>query len=244
MAMLALFLHDDLINALWSDDTMAAASGDDSYSDGVSGAVVQDFGTSSGGKKEKSKGVKKRHLSEAEKEEAWVKRCGKWRAAARKGKVDSFGGEVANDDAASSKAASSSYASSPRTKKYCHPKSGLEHHCYTAQKSKVNAESIRPYRGVHKGQSAVLFCTGPTLDAFKLVGVDEDGNDADGRKVVTIGVNTIVLREDVKMDYVFIQDRGAKTGDTGYLSNKREMDAYEPGGAVRGETGGRPGLQF
>ena len=232
MGLVVLFLHEPLINMVaQSDDVLAAASADGAE-DGVSGTTIPDFSatrarsTALGGRGERGKGgkkTKKRDMSEVEKEEARVNKCDKWRAAVRAGVAEAFEGEV---DGVSP---SETPASIPQTKKYCHAKSGKESHCMTAYRSKINQKSVRPYRGVHKGQSAVLFCTGPTMDAFKLEGVDAHGNDAAGRKVLLVGVNSIVLRKDLAMDYVFVQDRGAKTGDTGYLANKEEMDAYRPG---------------
>ena len=206
--------------------------------------------------KEKTKSpAKKRDMSEEEKEEWRAKRCKKWRAAASKGDVEAFEGEF-DDTAAAAAAATDAIATGAedsekrktaktdgeskkkdkkqkftltKKKEYCHSKSGMEKACYTAVESKTNRKNVRPHRGVHTGHRAVLFCTGPTMDAFKLVGVDEHGRDANGKKVILVGVNTIILRDDVKMDYVFVQDRGAKTGDTGYLANKPEFDAYVPG---------------
>lgn len=177
LAMLALFLHEDLIGMLRSDEVLAAASGD--ASDGVSAAVIRDHGAEGKGdasqlSTKKNRGgdmkakQKKRDMSEQEKEDARVKKCKKWRAAASKGKVEAFEGEVDDEPrrgaaAGEGETTGKGTTELPSTKKYCHAKKGFESHCYSASLSKLNSRSVRPYRGVHKGQSAVLFCTGPTM---------------------------------------------------------------------------------
>ena len=100
----------------------------------------------------------------------------------------------------------------------------------------------------HRGATGVLFCTGPTLEHY-IAGRGGAGRGGAGRggdhrhrqryghrafdglrkRVVTFGVNSIVLVSALKMDYVFVQDRGRPHGDTGYLSNRAAMNAYVPG---------------
>lgn len=180
LAMLALFLHEDLFGMLRSDEVLAAASGD--ALDGVSAVVVRDHGVEGKGdpsqlsttKKHRGGDTtakqKKRDMSEEEKEDARVKKCNKWRVAASAGKAEAFEGEL-DDEPRRGAAAGEGVTTTkekgttkmPSAKKYCHAKKSFESHCYSAPVSKLNSRSVRPYRGMHKGQSAVLFCTGPTM---------------------------------------------------------------------------------
>ena len=122
------------------------------------------------------------------------------------------------------------------TRRYCHvdPVSEKET-CYDAMRSVMNQKFVKPHRGTNRGKSGVLFCTGPTLDAYG----EHRVADSQGKPVLSFGVNSIVLNKKLHMDYVFLQDRGKPTGDTGYLSNKEAVDGYEAG--VRKFFGHYPG---
>lgn len=53
------------------------------------------------------------------------------------------------------------------------------------------------FEGVHAGETAVLLATGPSLNKFRPI----RGN------VINVGVNSIVMKEDVELDYYFFGDR-------------------------------------
>ena len=47
--------------------------------------------------------------------------------------------------------------------------------------------------------------------------------------VATVGVNAAIFNEKIQpLDYLFLQDRGSKSGDTSFASNRAAMVAYKP----------------
>jgi hypothetical protein len=78
--------------------------------------------------------------------------------------------------------------------------------CYSPKISDINALNIQPFKGKHKGQSAALLCTGPTLDEYIHEQVDKEN-----RHVITVGMNSVIFTEVVQsygLDYFFLQDTG------------------------------------
>jgi len=85
--------------------------------------------------------------------------------------------------------------------------------CYSPKKSDTNALNVRPFKGRHKGQSAVLLCTGPTLDEYT-----HEQFDKENRHVITVGVNSVIFTEVVQsygLDYYFLQDTGRDSTGVG-----------------------------
>ena len=56
---------------------------------------------------------------------------------------------------------------------------------------------FKPYKDRHIGETGILFATGPTLNSYKPI--DE--------KAIKFGVNSIVFKKDIKLDYHFFGDR-------------------------------------
>lgn len=77
---------------------------------------------------------------------------------------------------------------------------------------------ISAYKDVHKGKSAVLFCTGPTLNDY----VEPEPN------LIKVGVNTSIFHEGLDLDYFFIQDPGKPNHKNSYVNRTEEYDSYQP----------------
>jgi len=76
--------------------------------------------------------------------------------------------------------------------------------CHKARYSPTNVNNVLPFKDKHKDHSAILLCTGPTLELFNDLPIDELG-----RKVVTVGLNGIIFSDYVRrngLDYLFVQD--------------------------------------
>ena len=102
--------------------------------------------------------------------------------------------------------------------------------CVVVQQSRTNKRNVKAFWGKHIGDVGVLFCTGRTLDAY---GVRHPAlyNSTRGKRqrVVTVGVNAAIFNEKIQpLDYLFLQDRGSKSGDTSFASNRAAMVAYKP----------------
>ena len=81
-----------------------------------------------------------------------------------------------------------------------------EHKCHLAHLSNVNRKNVMPFRNKHVNQTAVLLCTGPTLQQYTHTMTDERGID-----VITVGVNGIIFSDTIResgLDYLFVQDTG------------------------------------
>lgn len=77
---------------------------------------------------------------------------------------------------------------------------------------------ISSFKNAHKGRSAVLFLTGPTLDEY----VEPEPD------LVKVGVNTAIFHYDLDLDYYFIQDPGQKSHENSYINRQSEYDSYQP----------------
>jgi len=77
---------------------------------------------------------------------------------------------------------------------------------------------IRAFKNVHRGKSAVLFLTGPTLNDY----VPPEDN------LIKVGVNTAIFHDGLDLDYFFIQDPGQAHHSNSYVSRKEEYDSYRP----------------
>ena len=81
-----------------------------------------------------------------------------------------------------------------------------QHKCHLAHLSNVNRKNVLPFRNKHVNQTAVLLCTGPTLQQYTHMMTDERGID-----IVTVGVNGIIFSDTIResgLDYLFVQDTG------------------------------------
>ena len=99
--------------------------------------------------------------------------------------------------------------------------------CYSPAKSQVNVLNVQPFKGEHAGQSAVLLCTGPTLNEYVHEEVDEHN-----RRVITVGLNGAIFTKVAKtygLDYVFVQDaeRGSQV-KTAFYKRVDEFTSFKP----------------
>ena len=81
-----------------------------------------------------------------------------------------------------------------------------QHKCHLAHLSNVNRKNVLPFRNKHVNQTAVLLCTGPTLQQYTHTMTDERGID-----IITVGVNGIIFSDTIResgLDYLFVQDTG------------------------------------
>jgi len=81
-----------------------------------------------------------------------------------------------------------------------------QHKCHLAHLSDVNRKNVLPFRNKHVNQTAVLLCTGPTLQQYTHTPTDELGID-----IITVGVNGIIFSDTIRengLDYLFVQDSG------------------------------------
>ncbi|MDA9080150.1 hypothetical protein N9M16_01820 [Candidatus Dependentiae bacterium] len=75
----------------------------------------------------------------------------------------------------------------------------------------MNEQNILPYRDKHKGQKAILFCTGPSLEKYDYRPL----LTAETTRPIMVGVNGIIFAEvarEVGLDYLFLQDTGRVNG--------------------------------
>lgn len=63
-------------------------------------------------------------------------------------------------------------------------------------KSEIN-KIFGPFRNIHEGEIAVLFATGPSLNNYIPI----------QKETINFGVNSIVMKPDVKLDYYFFGDK-------------------------------------
>ena len=78
-------------------------------------------------------------------------------------------------------------------------------------------KKLAEYRNAHKGRSAVLFLSGPTLAKYEAPEPD----------LITCGVNTVMFQRQ-NLDYFFIQDVGNAGHANSYVRRKEEYDAFKP----------------
>jgi hypothetical protein len=75
-------------------------------------------------------------------------------------------------------------------------------------------DCFKKFKDIHKGKSAILFGTGPTLDEYK-----------NGDRFIKIGTNEIIYKP-FMMDYYFIGDVGSEK--RGYKSDPDIYNNYRP----------------
>ncbi|GAF89621.1 unnamed protein product [marine sediment metagenome] len=61
--------------------------------------------------------------------------------------------------------------------------------------SEIN-KVFKPFKGIHSGETAILFATGPSLHSF--IPMQE--------KTINFGVNKIIIKPDIELDYYFFGD--------------------------------------
>ena len=79
-------------------------------------------------------------------------------------------------------------------------------------------KTMAAYKDVHRGKSAVLFLTGPSLNDY--VAPEEN--------LIKAGVNTAIFHKELNLDYHFIQDQGSLEHSNSYVSRKEEYDSFSP----------------
>jgi len=87
----------------------------------------------------------------------------------------------------------------------------------TRSLSARNAAVFGNFKNRYQGQAAVLFGTGPSLNRYQPI-----------EPAIKIGVNSIIRKRDLRMDYLFLQD---SLGPTAYNENSQAFDKYTPKGA-------------
>lgn len=64
---------------------------------------------------------------------------------------------------------------------------------------------FKRFKNIHSGKTAILFATGPTLNLFNFSLIEEKSED-----IIKLGVNSIVFKEDIELDYYFCGHDSAK----------------------------------
>ena len=101
--------------------------------------------------------------------------------------------------------------------------------CVAVQESTTNKRNVKAFWKKHVEDVGALFCTGSTLDAYGVRHPALYNGTRGKQRVVTVGVNAAIFNEKIQpLDYTFLQDRGSKSGDTSFASNRAAMIAYEP----------------
>tara|TARA_B110000008_G_scaffold277699_1_gene319624 strand:- start:985 stop:1953 length:969 start_codon:yes stop_codon:yes gene_type:complete len=97
--------------------------------------------------------------------------------------------------------------------------------CHLAQISNINRKNVWPFLNKHVNRTAVLLCTGPTLQHYTHPMRDEHGFD-----IVTVGVNGIIFNNDLLrgrgLDYLFVQDTGRLSKATHVHAFHTNVDAF------------------
>lgn len=101
--------------------------------------------------------------------------------------------------------------------------------CYSPPKSDVNSINVSPFKNRHAGQSAILACTGPTLQEYV-----HTASDKAGKHVFVIGVNGVIFTELAQkhgLDYFFLQDTGRAgqvSSGTAFYKRVEEYTNFRP----------------
>ncbi|MDR2304637.1 MAG: hypothetical protein LBE10_08635, partial [Treponema sp.] len=72
----------------------------------------------------------------------------------------------------------------------------IKHNYEAIQAAEINTRTFDEYKKIYRGREIVLLASGPTLNFYEPL-----------PDVISIGVNTAVLYNKVKLDFLFVQDK-------------------------------------
>lgn len=96
--------------------------------------------------------------------------------------------------------------------------------CWKRRESDINKKNVLPFAGAHRGKTAVLLCTGPSLENYSHEKLDERGED-----VIIVGVNGVVglpIAKKHGLDYLFVQDSGRLNPKKGLAKVGENRDLF------------------